>query len=61
VNVGAVLLPLGALANLLWVRVLRAEGVDVPLRRYVGTVVPVALPALVASTAVLVIERLATG
>jgi arsenical pump membrane protein len=61
VNLGAVLLPLGALANLLWVRVLRAEGVELSLRRYVWAVVPVALPALLAATAVLAVEGLVAG
>jgi arsenical pump membrane protein len=59
VNVGSVLVPLGALANLLWWRIARVEGVEVDLRRYVRTTVPVALPALVAAIAVLVAERLA--
>jgi arsenical pump membrane protein len=60
VNAGAVLLPLGALANLLWARIVRAHGVTVPVRRYVSLVVPVALPAFVAAIGVLTIERLAT-
>ncbi len=58
VNVGSVLLPLGALANLLWWRIARDEGVEVGLRRYARTTVPVALPALAAAVAVLVVERL---
>ena len=58
VNAGAVLLPLGALANLLWLRILRTEAIDVTLRGYVAAVVPVALPALAAATAVLVATRL---
>jgi arsenical pump membrane protein len=53
VNVGAVLSPIGALANLLWWRILRAEGVPVTLRRYVASVWPVAVPALLAAAAVL--------
>jgi arsenical pump membrane protein len=53
INVGAVLTPIGALANLLWWRVLRAEGERLTVRGYLGGVVPVALPALVAATAVL--------
>ena len=40
VNVAAVLLPIGALANLLWLRIMRAEGVPVGLRRYVGSRCP---------------------
>ncbi len=57
VNTGAVLLPIGALANLLWWRIARAEGVTVTLRRYVDITVPVALPALISAVAVLVAER----
>ena len=57
-NVAAVLLPIGALANLLWLRIMRAEGVPVRLRRYVGVTVPVALPAGAAAIAVLALERI---
>ncbi len=56
VNAGAVLLPIGALANLLWWRLLRTEHVVVPLRRYVALVVPIALPALAVAAAVLAVE-----
>ena len=59
VNVAAVLVPLGALANLLWLRIMRAEGMRVSLRRYLGITVPVALPAATAAIAVLVAERIA--
>ena len=61
VNVGAVLVPLGALANLLWWRIVRDEGVSIDLRSYLRTTVPVALPALAAAIAVLVVERLVAG
>jgi Na+/H+ antiporter NhaD/arsenite permease-like protein len=57
VNVGAVLLPLGALANLLWWRVARDEGGTISVRRYAATTVPVAGPAVGAAIAVLGIER----
>jgi len=57
VNVAAVLLPIGALANLLWLRIMRAEGVPVGLRSYVRLTGPVALPAAVAAIAVVMIER----
>lgn len=56
VSIGAVLLPVGALANLLWFRVVRAEGVRVGVRTFVGVTVPIVGPALVAATAVLVLE-----
>lgn len=49
VNVGAVLLPLGALANLLWLRIVREEELDVAVRGYIRAVVPIALPALAAA------------
>ncbi|MGN6692802.1 MAG: SLC13 family permease, partial [Aquihabitans sp.] len=52
VNVGAVLLPLGALANLLWLRIARDEGIEVGLRRYARLVLPIAVPALVAAIVV---------
>ena len=61
VNVGAVLLPLGALANLLWLRILRAEGVAVGLRRYVTLTAPVALPAFAAAIVILALERADLG
>lgn len=57
VNTGAVFLPLGALANLLWLRVLRVEGLAMTVRRYLTITVPVALPAFVAALAVLAAER----
>ena len=61
VNTGAVLLPIGALANLLWWRILRTEEVAVSVRTYVRLTVPVALPALLGATAVLMIERVVAG
>ena len=61
VNAGAVLLPLGALANLLWLRIVRTEGITIGPRAYARAVVPIALPALVAAIAVLVLERVVTG
>lgn len=59
VNVGAVVLPIGALANLLWLRIMRAEGVRVGLRGYLSITVPMGLPAAAVAIAVLVLERLA--
>lgn len=57
VNAGAVLLPLGAVANLLWWRIARDEGIAITLRRYVATTVPVAGPAVAAAIVVLGFER----
>jgi arsenical pump membrane protein len=61
INTGAALLPIGALANLLWWRVLRDEGVSVPLRQYVRITVPIVLPALAAAAATLALERIVLG
>ena len=61
VNTGAVLLPIGAIANLLWRRILREERLAVPIGTYVRVTVPVALPALAAAAAVLALERLVAG
>ena len=57
INTGAVLLPIGAVANLLWWRIVRAEGLEVGVARYLRLVVPVALPATVAALATLAIEH----
>ena len=51
-NVGAALLPIGALANLLWLRVLGEAGTAVSWRAYLRLAVPLALPALLASAVV---------
>lgn len=61
VNTGAVLFPLGALANLLWLRILRAEDLRIGLRRYVTITFPIALPALAAATLTLAAERALFG
>ena len=61
VNAGAVLLPLGALANLLWLRIVRIERVAVGPRSYARAVVPIALPALAAAVVVLTLERVVAG
>ena len=61
VNVGAVLLPLGALANLLWLRIGRTEGIEVDLRRYVALVTGIAVPALAAAIAVQALQSVVTG
>lgn len=58
VNTGAVLVPIGALANLLWLRIVRAEGMRVSLHRYIRTTVPIAVPAFGAAVVTLVLERL---
>ncbi len=60
-NTAAVLLPLGALANLLWLRIVRRDGIAVGLRRYVTLVAPEALTAFAAAVAVLWLEHLLFG
>ena len=45
VNLGAVLLPFGALANLLWRRILVAEGERLSVGDHVRAVWPIAVPA----------------
>lgn len=56
-NTAAVLVPIGALANLLWLRIMRAEGLRIGLRHYVGITVPIALPAFGAAILSLAAER----
>jgi arsenical pump membrane protein len=56
VNVGGALLPIGALANLLWWRIVRDEDVDVSVRRYLAIKVPVVLPALAAAALVMAVS-----
>jgi Na+/H+ antiporter NhaD/arsenite permease-like protein len=60
-NVAVVALPVGALANLLWLRILRPRGIRVEFRRYVRATLPVALPAFAAAAVVLAVERLLAG
>ncbi len=61
INIGAALLPLGALANLLWWRIARNEGVELSLGRYARTTLPIALPALGAAAATLAVLRALAG
>jgi arsenical pump membrane protein len=58
VNVGAAILPIGALANLLWLRIVRTEGMTVRWRDFVVLTAPIVLPALAAAGAVLALESL---
>ena len=61
VNTGAVLVTIGALANLLWRRIGRDEGVEVGLRRYVAITMPIVVPACVAAFTVLALEHAVVG
>jgi arsenical pump membrane protein len=57
INTGAALLPIGALANILWRRVLRHDGIRVTLRIYASLVTRTALAGLGAATLTLAAER----
>jgi arsenical pump membrane protein len=59
VNTAAVLLPIGALANLLWRRIMRTEGLAIGLRDYARITIPIAVPAFAAAAFTLGLERLA--
>lgn len=56
VNIGAILLPVGALATLLWMRILKQNGIVVPLRKYLSISLPIGLPVLIVSVLTLIIE-----
>ncbi len=61
VNTGSVMLPIGALANILWWRIVRREGVEVTFPRYVRATLPVAAPALAAAAVCFALVRLVSG
>jgi arsenical pump membrane protein len=61
VNVGTVLIPIGSLANVLWLRIVRKAGLDLPLRTYVRTVAPIAMVALAAAVAVQALQVVLAG
>lgn len=61
VNVGAALLPIGALANLLWWRIVRSEGVEINVRRYVRSTAPIVVATLIASAACLGVLAAVSG
>lgn len=61
VNTGAVVVPLGALANLLWWRLVREEGIELTVRGYLGMVAPIALPAVLRAAAAMAGTRLIAG
>lgn len=51
-NIGAVLLPIGALANLLWLRIMRTEDQAVGWGGYVRDIAPIAAPVVVVTAMV---------
>jgi Na+/H+ antiporter NhaD/arsenite permease-like protein len=57
VNAGAVLTPIGSLANLLWLRTMRARGEVVPATRALAIGIGVGGPAFLAGVVVLAIQR----
>ena len=57
VNAGAVLTPIGSLANLLWLRTLKARGLDVGWAEALSIGVRVGAPAFLAGVAVLAVQR----
>lgn len=57
VNAGAVLTPIGSLANLLWLRTVRARGLHVRWREALSIGVRVGVPAFLAGVAVLAVQR----
>lgn len=61
VNTGAVVVPLGALANLLWWRLVRHEGIDLTVRGYLSVVAPIAVPAVLGAAAAMAFNRLIAG
>jgi Na+/H+ antiporter NhaD/arsenite permease-like protein len=61
VNVAAAAVPIGAIANLLWLRILRAEGLTIGVRRYVRITLPIVVPAFATAAIVLAGERLVSG
>jgi arsenical pump membrane protein len=61
VNTGAVVVPLGALANLLWWRLVRDEGIDLTVRGYLRMVTPIAVPAVLCAAAAMTATRLIAG
>lgn len=56
VNVGAALLPIGALANLLWKNIVQENGLSLSLRQYLSFSLPIGLPTLVAASLTLLVE-----
>jgi Na+/H+ antiporter NhaD/arsenite permease-like protein len=57
VNLGPLVAPWAALATLIWFDTVRREGVDVPLRRFLGTSALTAVVALAAALGALVLTR----
>jgi arsenical pump membrane protein len=56
-DLGPKMLPMGSLAALLWLRILRDRGIEISYRRYVLLGVPITFAAMLSATATLVLEQ----